>query len=237
METNNRTKELSIPFQDDMIRAVLRPVDPKTQTRRTAGLKEINKNPDRYRLIAVGYLDCPDHKHHGRFGATFGHTDAGREFSQFIPCLYGEPNGNLWVREAWQYYDWNEEGEPCIRFAADNATSWPLVPGEVWADKLVDIWETLSQHDNFKIGLRACDHRWRPSIHMPRWASRIDIEKVEIRVERLQDISEADALAEGITDTLNPVGAYAELIDSINGAGTWAANPYLWVVTFRRVKP
>ena len=71
--------------------------------------------------------------------------------------------------------------------------------------------------------------RWRPSIHMPRWASRITLEVTGVRVERLQDINEEDALAEGVEH------AFRSLWESINGPGSWDANPWVWVVEFRRV--
>ena len=100
--------------------------------------------------------------------------------------------------------------------------------------------------------------RWTPSIHMPRWASRINLEITGVRIERLNDISEADAIAEGITElplqkgepgawwTANveagpslhgrtPVDAFRKLWESINGAGSWDANPYVWVVEFKRI--
>lgn len=90
----------------------------------------------------------------------------------------------------------------------------------------------------------------RASIHMPRWASRILLEVTDVRVERAQDISEADAQAEGVKvdgnghavrdDVVNVGGArtaFAELWESINGAGSWAANPWVWVVEFRRAEP
>lgn len=91
----------------------------------------------------------------------------------------------------------------------------------------------------------------RVSIHMPRWASRITLEITGVRVERLNDCGEADAIAEGIapeldgwTDysnpscqmCLNPVDSYRTLWDSINGAGAWEANAWGWVVEFRRVQ-
>ena len=96
--------------------------------------------------------------------------------------------------------------------------------------------------------------RWHPSIHMPRRASRILLEIVSVRVERLQDISEADARAEGITDGgcvccghAEPCGcpnpspdardAYVRLWEDINGAGSWGVNPWVWVVEFKRVTP
>ena len=96
-------------------------------------------------------------------------------------------------------------------------------------------------------------YRWTPSIHMPRWASRILLEVVSVRVERLHDCSEADALAEGVKGEpcdhirlscdeigcCGPTakGMYAALWDQINGAGAWAANPWVWVIEFKRVTP
>lgn len=95
--------------------------------------------------------------------------------------------------------------------------------------------------------------RWRPSIHMPRWASRILLEVTDVRVERLQDISEEQALAEGVRgepcdharqacadigcwgDTAK--GAFGFLWESLNGEGSWAENPWVWVVEIKRVTP
>jgi len=108
--------------------------------------------------------------------------------------------------------------------------------------------------------------KWRPSAHMPRWASRITLEVTGVRVERLQDISEADAIAEGIErgagfpgwyrgplagdsaslqqagrdfkiPTAFPHLAYRALWESIHGPDSWDANPFVWVVEFRRVTP
>lgn len=101
--------------------------------------------------------------------------------------------------------------------------------------------------------------RWRPSIHMPRWASRITLEIVDVRVERLHDITEEDARAEGVDwarpepfgerwgdDREDPrevgygSGSFAldnfrRLWSSINGAESWAANPWVWRIEFRRL--
>lgn len=83
---------------------------------------------------------------------------------------------------------------------------------------------------------------------MPRWASRITLEVTSVRVERLQDISEADAIAEGIGQEAvaafqrsgvdRPAGfAYRDLWEQINGPGSWDANPWVWVVEFRSTRP
>jgi hypothetical protein len=85
--------------------------------------------------------------------------------------------------------------------------------------------------------------KWRPSIHMPRWAARILLEVTAVRVERLQEISEADAIAEGCKATHHGDGssatdAYQYLWDSINGKRegcSWDANPWVWVIEFRQM--
>ena len=98
-------------------------------------------------------------------------------------------------------------------------------------------------------------HKWRPSIHMPRWASRITLEMTGVRVERLQAISEADAHAEdahfhdgrGIGHSCwrhddgavhaDARSAFARLWESLHGARSWDANPWVWAIEFRRVMP
>lgn len=79
---------------------------------------------------------------------------------------------------------------------------------------------------------------WRPhpSIHMPRWASRISLEITGIRCERLKDISKTDAKAEGEpAEATKAREWFASLWESINGTGSWDANPWVWVVSFRRM--
>lgn len=89
--------------------------------------------------------------------------------------------------------------------------------------------------------------RWRPSIHMFRNRSRITLEITGVRVEKLQEISEADAIAEGAKpyslpvhpdrESLRHVDGFAALWESINGPGSWDVNPWVWVVSFERVEP
>jgi hypothetical protein len=91
-------------------------------------------------------------------------------------------------------------------------------------------------------GDTAC--KWKPSIFMPRAASRITLEITSVRVERLQNISEADALAEGVEPLSDPgavfapaKSAYCDLWESINGKGSWFSNPLVWVIEFTKMKP
>lgn len=127
--------------------------------------------------------------------------------------------------------------------------TWAQVEGQAYGDGQSDLtWVYLADWSITD------GPRWRPSIHMPRVASRITLEIVSVRVERLQDISEEDAIAEGVTadcpgtpNGLHPPtkdcslwsarNSFAHLWDQINGKGSWALNPWVWVVTFKRMVP
>ena len=150
-------------------------------------------------------------------------------------CPYGQPGDQLWVREAWGLHAYGDDTD----WHKETVTSQDL------DDNIIAYradWGPLQQ---------SC--HWRPSIHMPRAISRITLEITDLRVERLRDISEADALAEGVTPYPNhpgrflsghrpglnfpsAVAAYRDLWEAINGPGTWDANPWVWVVEFRRIK-
>lgn len=144
------------------------------------------------------------------------------DYSGYVDCPYGQPGDRLWVRETWAQARAARHDQPLrdvIAYAADRE----------------------SMADLFGIP----DRRWRPSIHMPRWASRITLEVTGVRVERLRDITPADAMAEGVTvpswdgttEALIYVEAYRDLWEQIHGAGAWRANPWVWVVEFRRIEP
>lgn len=90
-------------------------------------------------------------------------------------------------------------------------------------------------------GAFGCDEKWTPSIHMPRWASRILLEITDIRVERLNDISECDAKAEGAPTECCVIGdkhflGFRSLWKTIYGEESWRANPWVWVIEFKRVQ-
>ena len=170
-----------------------------------------------------------------------------------------EAGDRLWVREAWQYADWTEDGYPFVGYRADEAQRIVETAGPEWSERLTDIWATLSEPANFSVDNRAADPRWRPGIHMPRWASRITLEVTEVRVQRVQKISEEDAKAEGV----RPFGeafpgisldqrltcgeragdspyraSYAVLWDELNAdRATWKSNPYVWAISFTIIKP
>ena len=127
-------------------------------------------------------------------------------------CPHGQPGDRLWVRETWR--------KGAVGTAAEY---WATVDALDWA---------LS--------------RWSPSVHMPRWASRITLEIVRVRVERVQDITEEDAINEGCVRELKLDGSIAWGVGLIEAReefrnlwqsihGTWDANPWVWVVEFRRV--
>ena len=128
-------------------------------------------------------------------------------------CPYGQPGDRLWVRETFARID----GQTRPWIETDYKATY------THGDRLGDT-----------LGIKK---RWTPSIHMPRHASRITLEVTGVRVERLQDISEADAIAEGVyTDPACPAyDAYTQLWDEINGLGSWEANPWVWVVGFHRI--
>jgi hypothetical protein len=207
-------KERPILFTGPMVRAILD--GSKTQTRRIA--KEFAGRDDLDAILK-------------RFPSQNG-------------CPHGQPGDCLWVRET-------THRRPMLNLL----TGEPLAPEYDGGAYTVDGVDVLTP-EGFDIAWwysrKSC-----PSIHMPRWASRILLEITRVRVERLQDLSEADALAEGVEPhdvsqfalhgtsveeraelhRQAAVGPYSGLWNRINGAGSWDANPWVWVVEFKRVMP
>ncbi|VCW92714.1 ASCH domain-containing protein [Klebsiella quasipneumoniae] len=213
-------KERGMIFNGEMVRAILD--GRKTQTRRIMAPQPaddiercIFPNPE-----AIGWKSSLRHKH----GSTTAHF-----------CHYGKPGDRIWVRETWNKYG------GLLTYRADHD----------WIDDMRK--ETV------------CTAKWVPSIHMPRWASRILLEITDVRVERLNAISPEDAESEGLErtnftgfgdepglpsypepdvyfDPLKkqwkeyPPEAFAGLWESIYGEGSWLANPWVWVIEFKRVE-
>lgn len=143
-----------------------------------------------------------------------------------IECPYGQVGDQLWVRETWRTDDSLDSKAPST-FA-----SWPVkyeADGKVLANGAF--------HGNTK-------GKTRVSIHMPRWASRITLEITNIRIERLNDISEEDAKNEGTTPSgvgsnLNHLkyrAGFQSLWESINGNDSWHINPWVWCISFRKAE-
>ena len=149
-----------------------------------------------------------------------------------IHCPFGYPGDHLWVREAWNIARPIRNSEGIV----DDEMLWTgkLPAEDPRGKRLMDDWCVGYAADG-------CDGRMRPSIHMPRWASRLTLEVTGVRVERLQDISEEDARAEGVClpegqTFLSAPRFFAELWESINGKrAPWKSNPLVWVVSFRRI--
>lgn len=217
-------KERPMLFSAPMVRALID--GSKTQTRRA-----LKRQPDYPIIIA-------NDPHTNRY--QIGEKEPVTEAALLRGCPYGQPGDRIWVRETFGYVSPDEQQRPhseCnIEYRADLAPGCTDRPGSWPVDECIGDPERP---------------RWRPSIHMPRRASRILLEIVSVRVERLNACSDADAVAEGIG--LNPsaigmkltnppgesmaIAMYRALWESINGAGSWAANPWVWVIEFKRVTP
>lgn len=141
-------------------------------------------------------------------------------------CPYGHPRDQLWVRET----HWIDVRQPSVAVMdIDGACMYS--PSDTYSDKAAAVVDIAKIRSN---------PFWRkhPSIHMPRWASRITLEVTEVRVQRVQEISEEDALAEGCRSQIRHSAAFADLWDSINAARGfgWDANPWVWALTFKRLE-
>lgn len=167
----------------------------------------------------------------------FGHSD--RERAR-VRCPYGVAGDRLWVKETWTPRHGHGEG----------GTDCGCECGAVRVEYLADGgWKEFAPEavaDGWKMPKAASRGRNVTPLFMPRWASRITLEVTGVRVERVQDISEEDAKAEGITEiggrfTFNEGlhqsrtarDSYAALWEIINGTESWDANPFVWCVSFR----
>ena len=221
-----------ILFSTPMVRALL--AGTKTQTRR------IIKPQPPADIVRHCWYDAP------LYGFTKDH-DVTNDWHKVRLLAY--KGDRLWVREnaAVRHTSWHhEDGETyTVSYRADEDDSgvWlglPAVGGGPRKGKAPTLFPSRSHNVDGSL-------RWQPSIHMPKWASRLTLTVTDVRVERLQDISEEDAIAEGCeqysssTKLSRPFNAdwkgiyrqgYAELWNEINGAGAWEANPWIVAYTF-----
>lgn len=150
-----------------------------------------------------------------------------------LPCPYGRPGNHLWVRETF----WNRAEDGLHLYAATGELVFHKDSGAHRMGIKSVPHDVCSDEDKRKHGFVK-----RPSIFMPRWASRITLVIEAVRVERLQDIGHRDALSEGVSYDVSkpdgsPMAQYKKLWDSINGPGSWSKNPWVWVITFKRIAP
>lgn len=145
-----------------------------------------------------------------------------REFAHH-DCPMGHPGDRLWVRETW-----------AETINVNDMSPWPDRPHRFFEESGSAViyradgeWEWLDDDGSIDEGHSS----WKPSIFMPRWASRITLEITKVRVQRLQEISEEDAKAEGCSH----VESFSNLWDSLNAkrGHSWESNPWVWVIEFR----
>lgn len=208
--TQTAIKERPILFSAAMVRAILE--GRKTQTRRIMKAQPMEDwRPYSYGELHKMEDDGPNPDKVIGWGPV---NDDGLEGYKFP---YGQPGDRLWVRET---------------FSLDESCKGTIP------------YYRATDHES-------CGQPWKPAIHMPRWASRIMLEITNVEAQRLQSITQNEAEAEGMVPPLHPDGArknveklkpgescrgqYADLFDSINGNGTWQNNPWVWVISFKKL--
>jgi hypothetical protein len=237
-------KEIPILFSTEMVQAILD--GRKTITRRTNGLNEINKLPDEWtynKWKAIGPHILWKHQFFNKTSQDY--------YWDGICCPYGMPRDLLWVREEhYRYGQWVEkEGV----FTKTGRQKWQFIPH----------FDEIKFSDNppmeFRKGMHHKDPHhvgWykRLARFMPKAAARIWLEVTDIRVDRLQEITEGDAIAEGVERSISGNGlivykhylkpkygpssihSFETLWTKINGPESWKANPWVWVVSFKKAK-
>jgi len=234
-------KERPIIFSAPMVRAIL--AGKKMQTRRA--VKPFGKDGG----FVILETDRRVWPYRSDDGESTSHTvkRGGKLYLDESPhsCPYGQPGDRLWVRETFS-------GPHCM----DASNGCKAVPPSEWG-RSSRIWYWADG-----VPTNGDWTRPRPSIHMPRWASRILVEITAVRVEQLQDISDADIEAEGAAQWVKDGGSvrsphpgfdgqwpdaagtvrvkpnrvvFCSLWESINGPQSWDANPWVWVIEFKKV--
>ncbi len=200
-------KERGMIFNGEMVRALLS--GRKTQTRRI--IKDCTVGRDqisKFIQIEKKFIGC---------------------YPEDVPelirecCPYGIPGDRIWVREAFRVHSRASDVATLV-YKASERNSWT---------------EQTRRVPVAVCNKPATPEKWTPSLHMPRWASRILLEITGVRVERLRSMSQDDARAEGVIAASGPMEAglaFRELWDSIYGEESWKANPWVWVIEFKRVE-
>lgn len=208
-------KERPIIFTTESVRAILD--GPKTQTRRTYGLKEINRNPDDWDFMRFNKGGVALFWHSSE---TASNNLEDPDNIRLIKCPYGQAGDRLWVKETW---------------ATENQYN-SLKPSQI--PHSARIWYLADGSRPAQIG------KTRSALFMCRWMNRILREITEVRVERVQDISDKDCIAEGCPHALIMLPAvpmqewFKHLWNSLNakrGYG-WDKNNWVWPISFKKIK-
>lgn len=243
-----KIKERGIFFNGEMVRAILD--GRKTQTRR------VIKNQREGDCWSVKPTLDPRHSGHTH---DWWLPKGTLPYSALPSCPFGKVGDRLWVREAWS--DVNYEGSTALAYRADGELKSINEDDGDDSDPNFEKYQFANWYPNL---IEGTEGKWRPSIHMPRWASRITLEITDIRVERLHGINEEDAKAEGVRQGVrkinheadneliycnylasklddasewfdSPIDSFLSLWESIYGAESWQHGPWVWVVEFKVV--
>lgn len=227
-------KERPIIFSGDMIRAILD--GRKTQTRRTTGLGKINKVPNDWARSLKLNDGTWSFWYPGEVEEKWVKNVAYPE-GNGLKCPYGQKGSRLWVRETFCFIQ-----DRHLRFSVGHK----LLSNERIIYKATDHDESDPDAERCKAEL---GYKWKPSIHMPRWASRITLEVVDVRVERLQKMTFRDWVADfcpsyvdqeraletfvGRENQIQMAKKFWDTLDAKRGFG-WDTNPWVWVIEFRQ---
>ncbi|EAO1258419.1 hypothetical protein JGX82_003877 [Salmonella enterica] len=210
-------KERGMIFNAEMVRAILD--GKKTQTRRPIKWKQT-------RFTEIAERDD---------GSLWPWAeDCERGGDIWFACPFGEVGDRIWVRETWQVIHDHIDESSHVEYRT-YAPSIPKEKDRYWHAVYAEHFGDESREDR--------GFPWRPAIHMPRWASRITLEITDVRVERLRGLSEEDAKSEGIIPSAGGVLPgweyrinFRDLWMDIYGTDNWEANPWVWVIEFKRVE-
>ncbi|MCA6941361.1 hypothetical protein LF927_09205 [Pectobacterium polaris] len=222
-------KETGIIFNGEMVRSIID--GSKTQTRRAVTFKPREKGLNlNFTGLQLGHY-CTGVPSSGYVLRSRGGMGCWNDRTHPAKCPYGEVGDRLWVREAFRVMG-KATDVARLMYKASERNSFTESTRTVPVD----------------VCTKQSSQKWTPSIHMPRWASRILLEITDVRVERLNSISESDALAEGFTSTVQltesgddytgsyPSEKFSNTWQSIYGRESWDANPWVWVIVFKHIK-
>lgn len=230
------TPERPILFSGPMVRAILE--DRKTQTRRAIGALSKRfpfQNLGRFGAPYSGEMDDPY-----SWGWPYAEDGSHMSLSQWMTnCPYGVPGDRLWVKETYAIVE--VDGSRVYLARAER-----MPAGKTLADTDGGLEEFRVSPEIAAWARERVDReRWKPSIFMPRWATRILLEVLSVRAERLQSISIGDCFREGVDDrgilAADPAhlgwarDEYISIWETINGQGSWVKNPWVWVVEFKKI--